>query len=138
MKALLIVILLSLSTPLLALEKCMSGSWYDQDNPGEGITIQVLDNQTLGYFYTYGSAGKAWYIMLGEDQNLQVIGTINQDGVISEYPVGDATVTPLDDNTISFSYDLRTDVDNGLAWCLSSFCEGDFIYTRLTKPIPCE
>jgi len=69
------LILVLLSAPVMALERCMSGSWYDSTDPGTGIDIQVLGSQTVGYYFTYGSQGKTWYVMLGEGRDLTIIGT---------------------------------------------------------------
>ena len=138
MKLFMLTALLLLSTPLLALDKCMSGSWYDPGNSGEGITLQVLGDTTLGYFYTFGSAGKAWYIMLGEDTSMTMIGTVKSGGVITEAEVGQAYITVIDNNNIIFEYDLSLDVDDAFDWCLSGFCQGTYAYKRITSPIPCE
>ena len=138
MKLFMLTALLLLSTPLLALDKCMSGSWYDPENSGEGITLQVLGDTTLGYFYTFGSAGKAWYVMLGEDTSMTMIGTVKTGEVITEAEVGYAEITVIDNNNIIFDYNLNLDVDDGFDWCLSGFCSGNYAYKRITSPIPCE
>ncbi len=125
------------STPLFALDSCLSGSWYNPDNPGSGIDVQVLENQTVAYYFAYGSAGQAWYVMLGEDQNLRMISTSRQGNDVSEFDVGSARIEPIDNNTISFSYDIIIDASTR-SWCLSWFCSDELIYKRLTTPIPCD
>lgn len=143
MKAFLLAALLLISTPLMALDSCLSGSWYTPDRVGEGITLEIAENQVVGYFYTYGSAERAWYVLAGDNDNniLTMYGTSK----ISEKPfavfqskVGTAVVTEIDSDNINFSFDIVLDIDDANPWCLSGFCKGAYKYTRLTQPIPCE
>jgi len=138
MKTLLIVILLSISFPLFALDKCMTGSWYDPDNSGSGVDIQVLGDFTTVKYYAYGSSRQAWYVMNGEGGNLNMIATVYDAGVVTEHDVGSAHIEQIDNNTITFDFDINIDVDNGFNWCLSDFCQGNLTYTRITTPIPCD
>jgi len=147
MKTLLIVILLLISPSLHALDECMSGAWFDPERNGEGIVLEVLEEQTLGYFYTYGSQGRAWYVMLGEEalpdvELLTIYGTQLVSNIpykVREFEVGSAFITVIDNDSIQFKYDLVLDVDSGNAipWCMAGFCEGDYEYKRLTRPVPC-
>jgi len=134
MKVVLTTLLMLIATQAVALESCMTGSWYDKTNPGTGIDVQILGDKTVAYYYTYGSQGKTWYIMLGEGEELTVIGTAPNG---SEADVGTARIFRIDDDTIFFEYQLTLDQDDDFGWCLSGFCEDKFVYSRLTKPIPC-
>lgn len=144
MKTLLItlLLLLTLSPNLFALDECMGGSWYDIERDGEGVDISVHDGVTFGYFFTHGSAGTVWYTFSGKD-----VLTVRGTRKTSEDPfkaftvdVGAAVIVPLTDNLIRFKYDLTLDVDDDkeTPWCLSKNCKGDFIYDRLTQVIPCD
>jgi len=125
-----------------AFDACMSGSWFDPDRNGEGITLEALPNGgVLGYFYTYGSQGRAWYVMTGDD-TLAIFGTVKHSndpfGVV-ESEVGTATVTTINAQALQFTYDLVLDVDRQAAipWCLGNHCSGSHTYTRLTWPVGC-
>ncbi len=142
MKQFTATLLLLLTAPAMALDACMTGSWYAPDRNGEGIVLEILENTTVGYFYTYGSQGRAWYVMVG-DEFLTVYGTAllsrNPFSVL-EVDVGSAIITSIDDNTLRFKYSLTLDVDKNAAipWCLNAFCDGDYVYQRLTQPIKCD
>jgi len=148
MRIFVLVLFLGISFQVAALEKCMSGAWFDPERNGEGMVLEILDEQTLGYFYTYGSEGRAWYVMLGEDalpdvELLTIYGTAkvsNIPFVVREFDVGSAFISVIDNDSIRFKYDLVLDVDRDAAipWCLAGFCEGDYTYQRLSQPIPCE
>lgn len=145
MKAFILSVLLMISMPLMAMDACFTGSWYSPDRSGEGITLEVLDNKTVGYFYTYGSEGRAWYALVeGDSENiLTMYGTAKVSEIpfsVSTFDVGTASITAIDSDTLKFSYSLVIDIDNVDVnpWCLSGFCKGDYKYARLTQPIPCE
>lgn len=41
-----------------------SGTWYDADQPGHGISVEVLDDErTIFYWYTYDSDGNPFWLL---------------------------------------------------------------------------
>jgi len=126
----------------MAFDACMSGSWFDPERDGEGITLEALpDGGVLGYFYTYGSQGRAWYVMTG-DETLTMFGTVktsNDPFGVLESEVGTAIITAIGPRTLQFTYDLVLDVDRDatIPWCLGGHCAGSHTYKRITQPRPC-
>ena len=51
----------------MALDACYTGSWYDTQRDGEGINIEVLEELTVAYFYTFDkNDNQAWFTLLGD------------------------------------------------------------------------
>lgn len=139
------ILALIFSLPIHALDSCYTGSWADPDRDGEGITIAVLDDgRTLSYFYTFGSEGRAWYVMVGgPDGLLDVYGADKQsEDTFSAFTseVGAALIIPIDGDTITFEYDLELDIDRdaSIPWCLGGHCSGAYTYRRLYGAGACE
>lgn len=136
---LLMALLMAFTAPALALDPCYTGAWGDPDRDGEGITISVLDDgRTLAYMYAFGSEGRAWYVMTSRpDGALTMFGALktSEDPYnANTHNVGDATITPIDGDTIEFTYSLRLDIDRKNAtipWCSNNLCEGSYTYTRI-------
>jgi len=134
-----------------ALDKCMTGSWYDPDVKFQGISIEVLNTSTLVYYYTYSFFNKTdqnWVLFEGSNGNpasLVAYDTVPSytnlefDPIL--YIIGTGEVQQLDNDTILFSYDFDLNLDNpdylNTPWCLDGECKREFVYTRLTQPIPC-
>lgn len=144
MKFLLAIALLIFAQSSFGLDRCMTGSWYDPERDGEGINIEVLEGQTFGYFYTYGlNNHKVWYLFQGkDDRNLTMYGTLktSEDPFkAAEYDVGTASIRVFDEDFMLFEFQLRTDLseDNAHKFCLANYCEGKYLYERITTPIPC-
>jgi hypothetical protein len=124
-----------------ALDSCHTGSWYDPLNPGEGINVEVLpDGYVVAYFYTYDFMGRqTWYVFQGADSEfLTAYDVVNGEAV----DVGQASLTATSNNSVYFHYQFLLDLDaqsptRPIPWCLTSACEGEFAYIRLTQPIPC-
>ena len=139
---LLILLLTAFTAPALALDPCYTGAWGDPDRDGEGITITVLDDgRTLSYFYTFGSEGRAWYVMVGTDVLTMYGAEKRADDPFSAITaeVGAATLIPIDGDTIAFNYTLQLDVDRSAAipWCLGGHCSGSYTYTRIADRGAC-
>jgi hypothetical protein len=143
MKALLTALLAGLllvCTPLLfadqSVDPCYTGSWYDPENPGSGVNVEVLETAVVVYFYR---AEGTWFVLQGDDDGLEAYQPWG-DGIEN---VGDGYFAPVDNDTAAFGYDLLLDLERAapglpIPWCLRSDCSGEFEYTRLTQPVPCE
>ena len=132
MKTLMLSILMLMSAPLLALDPCMTGSWYETD--GEGINIEVLSpERTIGYWYGYGTKGnQRWYTMdFGADGSGTIYTTDIGRGL---HEVGKASLDAIDSDTLLFVYNIIIDLDD-LPWCIG--CTGEAVNTRLTTVIEC-
>lgn len=111
---------------------CLSGSFYDPEAPGSGINVEVLEDQTVVYFYREDND---WFIM--QDNTVYQ----NWAGDVTEVGVGD--LVWVDDDNVVFSYNLLLDVhmisfERPIPWCLRSDCKAEFEYVRLTQPNPCD
>jgi hypothetical protein len=80
MKILLSLILVFLTTPLfgedrLNVRPSWSGSWYNPDQSGHGINVQILDeDRTVIYWYTYDLDGKPfWLAALGFNSEFSLV-----------------------------------------------------------------
>ncbi|MEE9345611.1 MAG: hypothetical protein V3U88_08390 [Methylococcales bacterium] len=66
---LLLLLLFGLNAYALNIDKSMSGSWFDQANPGQGINIEILSgNRILIYWYTYDKGNPLWLTGVGTYQ----------------------------------------------------------------------
>lgn len=67
--ALLLLLIQSLSVFATNIDESMTGSWFDQTNPGQGLNIEVLsENKILVYWYTYDNGRPIWLTGLGNYQ----------------------------------------------------------------------
>lgn len=124
--------LLLFTSPVVAADGCLSGSFYDPSNPGEGINVEVLEDQTVVYFYR---ADSNWFIMQDD--------TIYQNWAGDVTEVGHGALVWVDEDHVEFSYYLLLDLttitrDRPIPWCLRSDCWAVLDYTRLTQPNPCD
>lgn len=118
-----------------AADSCLSGSFYDPEASGEGIVVEVLETQTVVYFYR---SDNAWIVLQGTQGNFTAYQSWNNG--VAEVGAGDLVF--LDEDTVAFSYSLLLDVDiitfeQPIPWCLRSDCWGDYTFVRLTQPNPC-
>jgi len=137
----LLAILLAFPTTLIALEVCMTGSWYDIKRDGEGINLEVLSkDRAIGYFYTFGAElGRVWYVMDGDGHDFDLYASVKKSDkpfIADIEPVGAASIKVVDDNLMIYSFVLDIDVDKP-PWCLDGYCSGTYIYDRLTAIVPC-
>lgn len=136
--ALLATLLAAFSLPAYSQsgDQCHTGSWYEYTNPGEGLSVEVLENQTIAYWYT----ADGWYFLQGEDsESLRIYE--NFGGKI--YDVGRATISFTSDDDAYFIYDFQlwlpdTTAERPVPWCLRTDCEGEIPLVRLTQHLPCE
>lgn len=118
--------------PAMAAQTCLSGSFYDPENPGEGINVEVLEDQTVVYFYR---ADNDWFIMQDD--------TVYQNWAGDVTAVGSGSLAWVDNDNVTFSYDLLLDIhmisfERPIPWCLRSDCKAELDYVRLTQPNPCD
>lgn len=136
MKFVLAIILMAIGLNAQASDPIVTGSWYNPDRDGEGISLEV----DVGYFYTYGIRGQSWYVLQKVTPDKFIMwrpANLNEAAA----NVGTATVDVIDNDTIIFSYRLALDLDKrGLAFphCLGGHCSGVYEYIRQTHLMECE
>ncbi len=65
-----ILFLISLNSYAFEIEKSISGSWFDQENSGQGVNIEILSgNRILVYWYAYDQGNPLWLTGVGNYQN---------------------------------------------------------------------
>lgn len=136
MKALFLIVLMALAGSVMALDACYTGSWYDPAAPGEGISVEVLDEVVLVYFYR---ADVQWFAFQGDGEAL----TAYQPFGGGVHDVGDGFFIPRGEDHADFGYDILLDLrdisfQRPIPWCLRWDCADEMALTRLTQPIPCE
>jgi hypothetical protein len=142
MKALLISLLLMLSTSVFAVEQCHTGSWFNPDRNGEGINIEFNDGLVVAYFYTFDQDGQqVWYTMVG-DRVLTIETTVivedESDFITKTVDSGVADIEIITDNVLVFKYNLILDNDGDEFFlCEGDQCKAERVYERITQPIPC-
>jgi len=148
LKAILVTLLLTLSTSLVALDKCITGSWFIPETNYRGINVEVLDNTTVVYMYTYNffdETEQNWLLFQGNPDDLSIYDTVpfGTDPIL--YKIGKGKITQISNNLIELQYSLTLNLDllnneerPGTPWCLDSRCSATAVYTRLTQPIACE
>ena len=94
------------------------GSWYEPDNPKDGISVQQFGETTVVYFYTYSryesherdNTQQAWYIGQGPMDNMTLYradnGKFQMDTDVHLKVVGSANIKIIDQNTVNFSYNI--------------------------------
>jgi hypothetical protein len=145
-RALIAAILLSLATPVLALDKCFTGNWYPNTDDGTGITLEVLEDSGIvaGHYYKWMQGDKDHYVFV-TDNDLEngAAFSANQsfwgiDGP-TERHAGTGSIEVIDNNTIHLEWDQVHEYahsDSAFNWCLG--CNESKEMVRLTQPIPCD
>ncbi len=139
MQRLLVILgLFLLSMNVQALDSCMTGSWYAPDRDGEGISLEVLEDRTVAYFYTYRNQKQVWYIIVDGTAYTTRKRTEEPFGV-DVFDVGSASIVAHDNDNMTFTFKLDLDLDRNAAipWCLTQ-CFGEYEYVRLTQPVACQ
>jgi len=150
-KILLTIVLLLFSFPAFAVFDCQSGSWFDEERSGEGANVEVLNDTVLAYFYSHSAFGQEWFVLQGpRPVGDTVLFTVHDVVKLSEDPweiisqeVGVASIEFIGEDALIFSFNYSLDLnrlgeeDIVTPWCLHEQCSGEFLYTRLTRPIPC-
>lgn len=149
-RVLLSLLLLLVAGSAYALEKCMTGNYYDPASDGQGFDLQVSDETVVVSFFGYAGNSKYWFLGTGANQDsdeiyLTAYETEKDDNGDVWYPkVGDMTIYTWEDpNKLSISWNFSLDLDRlnepGIAipWC-NSMCQGDETVVALFRPIDCE
>lgn len=144
MRKLLSLLLLLFSFNVFAMDRCMTGSWYDPDFVGQGVNIEVnSDSLVVAYLYAFVEKRQTWWSMVG-DRFLTMETTVlldDEDYVSKTLDVGVAEFEVITDDVIYFQYRLLVDVDpftNEPKLCLADYCSGEYLLKRLTQPIDCD
>lgn len=107
-----------------ALNTCLTGSWYDPRNPGEGLALDVNPSYVSAYFFTYdypkylinpvagADIPKTWFTSyfpntLGFTVDFNIFDTKNygfSTTNIVTHPVSKASISFVNNNEINFSY----------------------------------
>lgn len=146
MKTLMLIVLLLMAAPAIALDRCMTGSWYDPDVQHEGLVVEVLPEVTVAYWYTFqffDALAQNWLVFQGPPHALAAYDVLPYAGGSDLYEVGVGELLALDENTLLFAFDMDlnldiTTPDTVTPWCLHVGCAGVYTLTRLTQPIICE
>lgn len=68
-KKIVILLLISMNTYAIDIDTSMTGSWFDQGNPGQGINVEILSgNRILVYWYAYDQGNPLWLTGVGTYQ----------------------------------------------------------------------
>lgn len=146
MRAFFLAILLMFSTPLMAIDECFTGSWYDPiTNDGRGIDIQVMDTMVVGYYYTWYDNRRQLFILQGANDlkdgvALEGLHSGIKNGKSSVRHAGTAEIMVSNNDTIIFTHVWKYDwlrENSPIPWCFVE-CDKQYRYKRLTQPIPCE
>jgi hypothetical protein len=120
-----ILLLISLSANAFDIEKSITGSWFDQENPGQGINIEILSgNRTLVYWYAYDQGKPLWLTGTGTYQgDTSVVELSSFDGsnfgvdhdqnLVSSQDFGSITLTFDSCNTGKMTYDSIQGLGSG-------------------------
>jgi len=143
LKALIVVGFLMFMQSAFALKPCHIGSWYDPDRKGEGINIEVINGLKVAYFYTFDDDGdQVWYTMIGEEI-MTIMTTIkiydDKQFITKTVDTGVAILEALTNDVIRFKFDRIIEYNEGYPEvCEGDTCSGEYIYRRITQPVPCE
>ncbi|MCH9699200.1 MAG: hypothetical protein K0U68_13950 [Gammaproteobacteria bacterium] len=119
--------LISFNVFAINIDESLSGSWFDQNNPGQGINIEVLSEQRiLVYWYTYLNGQPHWFSGLGqydkdnetaEMELLQYEGGqfgINHDSkLVSNKTFGTLSLTFSSCDTADMKYQANSELGSG-------------------------
>ena len=121
----LLLLLISLNTHAFDIDKSMTGSWFDQENSGQGINIEILsDNRIVVYWYTYDQGKPLWLTGIGIYQgDTSVIelssfggsnfGVNHDKNLVSSQVFGSLTLTFDSCNTGKMTYDSTQGLGSG-------------------------
>ena len=154
LKYLLLIVLFAMSSPIIALDSCMSGSWHDTNVAHQGINVEVLaPDRVLTYFYTYSffdQSAQNWLVFVGPEDEMLAYDVVpngqigDGDFYPIEYEVGTGALSRVDNDTLIFKHSFLLELDQqsiddpASPWCLNGGCDEVYVYTRLTQPIPCD
>ncbi len=114
------MLMISFSISAIDIIPSITGSWFDQDNPGQGFNVEVLDdNRIIIYWYSYDQGNPLWLLGIGTYAGdtstvtfTQFQGSdfgVNHDAdLVTSQPFGDATFTFDTCNSGSMTYNSPT------------------------------
>lgn len=151
--AILLLIINILTTPAFALDRCLSGSWYEPFTEGEGINLEISDELVVGYFYTWKDGFRDMYTLTGYnetdasnapwfDEFVTLTGHASflLDGLHQTFQVGHAAIEVLSDDILILAWEWEADwgdSDTPIPQCTRYECSGVRVMLRLTQPIEC-
>lgn len=145
MKTLMMIIMMMMSGSAMALDACFTGSWYDPlTNNAEGLNLEVLDNQVVGYYYTWYEDHRNVYTMSGVNDIdgaavMDTYTSYKSDAGYQVQWVGVSDITILNANNLMFHHSFKYDFlrENWTTpWCFY-ICDDTKWFERLTQPIAC-
>ena len=109
-----------------------SGSWYNRDQDGHGLNIEVIDKQrTIAYWYTYNFSGSpTWFLFDGVNVDNRVEATVY---IFDSMFWGLFDPVSLNRQEIGSAIIEFSNCDNArLAYSMGYFGEGEIPLERLT------
>jgi hypothetical protein len=96
----------------------ISGSWYDPDMNGSGITLQRFGDEYAAYWFTYGpddpyyvdGRSQRWFVAIGPLDNLVVYETLTGEWMwpnnVNLTTIGTASIRQNSHSALTFSYSI--------------------------------
>lgn len=148
MKGFLILLLLALTAPAFALDRCYSGAWYEPASSGEGIDLQISDEKVVLYRYAHLNGAPNYWVTSTEQSDSAVLNftayqTMRTITGIEVFDVGSLQLTtnPQENSQLIMAWDYDIDlskVNGATPWCLTGGCSGSKELTHLFQPIKCK
>jgi hypothetical protein len=127
----------------------LSGSWYNPDQSGHGLMVEILDDQrAVVAWYTYDAAGAPlWLFGEGAVQGLELTAELGafsggrppadwEEGDLQSEPWGSVTMSVQSCNLATLSWDSsHPDFESGelelqrLSWIQGQRCNADELYS---------
>jgi hypothetical protein len=137
---------------------CSTGAYFEPARSGEGLFLTVSPDTVTGAWFTYeyadavpGVPKKTWYTF-GATQNSPNLGTVvlpvfetealsnvNSPLVVSTQLIGNAEITFVDANTVTFTYLINGFIDENCDfgpfpyWC----ARNNVRLVKLASAVPC-
>lgn len=136
----LLLMIFSINVSAINIDESMTGSWFDENNTGQGINIEVLtNNRLLIYWYTYKNGQPFWLTGVGDIQEDSVeielsqfdggrFGVNHESNLVSSTVFGSLSISFDSCNTGIITYNS-----------IQEFGSGSINLNRLTSipGIPC-
>ncbi|MDZ7789157.1 MAG: hypothetical protein U5L08_01410 [Xanthomonadales bacterium] len=125
------------------LSRRMAGSWYNPDESGHGITLEILDNgAVVFYWFTFdGQGNPAWIVAQGESEGTSVsleAHLVSGGRFPPDFDANEIDVQGWGEISLSFSGCN----DGHMSWTTKTpgFSDGDMALVRLSAPAgqPCQ
>lgn len=94
LKKIFLIFLLSFNVAALDITPAMTGSWFEEGNPGQGLNLEILgNNRFIVYWYTYDQGLPLWLVGAGTYKGNTATARLGQFR-------GNAFGTQFDHNTV--------------------------------------